>query len=161
MRNLLCLAAGLLIAGSAFGQANGNGYGPVLQDVTAATNALFDDIVGSYNVYSTSNDFTADGQFFDVIICDSVYEDYDGMGYRINVGDGVLTQGGSGGIWESVGTATTGNQIVNYTTMSTAFRLAPIAAPAVTNEGSMYYDSGANKLKFWNGSAWETITSAP
>jgi len=37
--------------------------------------------------------------------------------------------------------------------------LIPQAAPTPV-EGMVYYDATANKLKFYNGSAWETITSA-
>ena len=37
--------------------------------------------------------------------------------------------------------------------------LAPISQPS-NIEGRLYYDSTANKLKFYNGTAWETITSS-
>lgn len=37
--------------------------------------------------------------------------------------------------------------------------LAPISQPS-NIEGRLYYDATANKLKFYNGTAWETITSA-
>ncbi|MCK4302823.1 MAG: hypothetical protein KAY24_01140 [Candidatus Eisenbacteria sp.] len=36
----------------------------------------------------------------------------------------------------------------------------PKAASGAPVEGEQYYDSAANKMKFWNGAAWETITSA-
>lgn len=38
----------------------------------------------------------------------------------------------------------------------------PIAAadPTPAAAGDMYYNSGTNKLKFYNGTAWETVTSA-
>jgi len=35
----------------------------------------------------------------------------------------------------------------------------PRAAPASPIEGEIYYDSTAKKFKFYNGTAWETITS--
>ena len=38
--------------------------------------------------------------------------------------------------------------------------LTPGAAPDPAVEGQLYYDSTANKLKFYNGTGWETITSA-
>jgi len=38
--------------------------------------------------------------------------------------------------------------------------LTPITAPVTDVEGKLYYDSDNNKLKFWNGAAYETITSA-
>lgn len=38
--------------------------------------------------------------------------------------------------------------------------LTPTTAPGSPVEGELYYDSAANKLKFYNGAAWETITSA-
>lgn len=37
--------------------------------------------------------------------------------------------------------------------------LAPISQP-YAHEGRLYYDATANKLKFYNGTAWETITSS-
>ena len=37
--------------------------------------------------------------------------------------------------------------------------LPPEAVPAAV-EGKIYYDATANKLKFYNGAAWETISSA-
>jgi hypothetical protein len=42
-----------------------------------------------------------------------------------------------------------------------AFTTAPQAEPASPEEGMIYYDSTANKLMFYNGSAWETVTSSP
>lgn len=41
---------------------------------------------------------------------------------------------------------------------SQAVTLTPITVPTAV-EGQLYYDSGTNKLKFYNGSAWETVTS--
>ena len=38
--------------------------------------------------------------------------------------------------------------------------LNPSAAPGTPVTGHFYYDSTANKLKFYNGTAWETVTSA-
>lgn len=38
-------------------------------------------------------------------------------------------------------------------------RLVPISQPSNV-EGRVYYDATANKLKFYNGTAWETITSS-
>lgn len=38
--------------------------------------------------------------------------------------------------------------------------LEPADAPASPEAGVVYYDSTANKLKFHNGSTWETVTSA-
>jgi hypothetical protein len=37
--------------------------------------------------------------------------------------------------------------------------LVPQAAIGTPDEGQMYYDSGANKMRFYNGSGWEEITS--
>ena len=36
----------------------------------------------------------------------------------------------------------------------------PRSAPSSPNEGDVYYDSTAQKLKVYNGSSWETITSS-
>jgi len=38
--------------------------------------------------------------------------------------------------------------------------LVPQSSIGTPDEGQLYYDSDDNKLKFWNGSAWETITSS-
>jgi hypothetical protein len=38
--------------------------------------------------------------------------------------------------------------------------MAPRAEPSSPEEGMVYYDSTANKLKVYTGSAWETITSS-
>jgi len=38
--------------------------------------------------------------------------------------------------------------------------LKPSSAPGTPVEGHFYYDSVAKKLKFYNGTAWETVTSA-
>jgi len=43
---------------------------------------------------------------------------------------------------------------------SRALLLDPRAAPSAPAEGTIYYDATANKLLFYNGSAWETITSS-
>lgn len=37
--------------------------------------------------------------------------------------------------------------------------LKPTAAPSSPQEGQLYYDSTAKKLKFYNGTAFETVTS--
>ena len=50
-----------------------------------------------------------------------------------------------------------------YFQMTLAMRLNPIATaslPATPVEGMLVYDDTANKLKVYNGSAWETVTSA-
>lgn len=39
-------------------------------------------------------------------------------------------------------------------------KFIPTSAPSSPKEGDVYYDSTAKKLKFYNGTAWETITSA-
>lgn len=38
--------------------------------------------------------------------------------------------------------------------------LIPQAAPGTPDTGQVYYDSTANKLIFYNGGAWETVTSS-
>ena len=50
-----------------------------------------------------------------------------------------------------------------YFQMTLAMRLNPIATaslPATPVEGMLVYDDTANKLKVYNGAAWETVTSA-
>ena len=50
-----------------------------------------------------------------------------------------------------------------YFQMTLAMRLNPIATaslPGTPVEGMLVYDDTDNKLKFYNGSAWETVTSA-
>lgn len=39
-------------------------------------------------------------------------------------------------------------------------KLNPTTAPTYSTTGMVYYDSSANKLKFYNGTAWETISSS-
>ena len=46
-----------------------------------------------------------------------------------------------------------------YWQMTTAMRLNPVAQPGTLVEGHLWYDSTANKLKFYNGTAVETVTS--
>jgi hypothetical protein len=41
-----------------------------------------------------------------------------------------------------------------------AIRYTPMSAPSSPQEGTVYYDSTAKKLKVYNGSAWETISSS-
>jgi microcystin-dependent protein len=41
------------------------------------------------------------------------------------------------------------------------FMQAQPVAPTTTMPGAVYYDGVANKLKFFNGSSWEVVTSAP
>src|SRR4030042_1124046 len=50
-----------------------------------------------------------------------------------------------------------------YLQMTLAMRLLPIATaslPATPVEGMLAYDDTVNKLKVYNGAAWETVTSA-
>ena len=46
-----------------------------------------------------------------------------------------------------------------YWQMTTAMRLNPVAQPGTLVEGHFWYDSSAKKLKFYNGTAVETVTS--
>lgn len=48
----------------------------------------------------------------------------------------------------------------NIALIDERIRLSPETTPASAAEGDIYYDVSANKLKVYNGSAWETITSA-
>ena len=61
----------------------------------------------------------------------------------------------------------TGSQVLSMTLtgagglyVNESITLNPITAPTAAVEGKLYYDSDDNKLKFYNGSAYETITSA-
>ncbi len=47
------------------------------------------------------------------------------------------------------------NNLKNVEVLSLNVTTAPTPV-----EGMLYYDSASNKLKFYNGSAWETVTSA-
>ena len=47
-----------------------------------------------------------------------------------------------------------GGSALGYMTMT------PRAEPGTPDEGMVYYDSTANKLKVYTGSSWETITSS-
>ena len=50
-----------------------------------------------------------------------------------------------------------------YFQMTLAMRLLPIptaSLPATPVEGMLAYDDTTNKLKVYNGAAWETVTSA-
>jgi len=65
--------------------------------------------------------------------------------------------------FDSGGAATeyteTGYVLADGTRAMTSVTLTPGTVPTPV-EGLVYYDSTANKLKFYNGSAWETVTSA-
>lgn len=50
--------------------------------------------------------------------------------------------------------------VTGSTTIGTFMKLTPGTAPSSPTRGTVYYDSTANKLKVYTGSAWETITSA-
>lgn len=57
------------------------------------------------------------------------------------------------------------NPVLDATTVNVSVALVPpnyttAALPASPTESTIVYDTTANKLKFWNGSAYETITSA-
>lgn len=50
---------------------------------------------------------------------------------------------------------------VGSTTVGTFLRLTPLgSAPTSPTAGMVYYDSGSNTLKCYNGTAWKTITMA-
>lgn len=51
-----------------------------------------------------------------------------------------------------------GNKIVEY--RSTKFNFSPSTREANPKEGHLYYDKTDKKFKFWNGTAYETISSA-
>ena len=46
------------------------------------------------------------------------------------------------------------------TTIGTFIRLTPSTAPSSPSAGMVYYDSGSNTLKCYNGTSWLTITMA-
>lgn len=48
----------------------------------------------------------------------------------------------------------------DYVAIHSILRLNPTSAPGTPLEGMVYYDNTANKLKFYNGTAWETVTSS-
>ena len=50
--------------------------------------------------------------------------------------------------------------VTGSTTIGTFITLTPGTAPASPTAGMVYYDSGSNTLKCYNGSAWKTITMA-
>jgi hypothetical protein len=53
----------------------------------------------------------------------------------------------------------TGNaNITGSATLATFLKLTPGAAPSSPSAGMIYFDSGSNTLKCYNGSAWKTIT---
>lgn len=51
-----------------------------------------------------------------------------------------------------------GTKISEY--RSTKFNFSPSTRESNPKEGQLYYDKTDKKFKFWNGTAYETITSA-
>jgi hypothetical protein len=67
-------------------------------------------------------------------------------------------------IWGGIGIAgninTGGNlTVANSTTIGTFIKLTPGTAPSSPEEGTVYYDSASHTLKFYNGTAWKTVTT--
>jgi hypothetical protein len=50
--------------------------------------------------------------------------------------------------------------VTGSTTIGTFMRLTPGTAPSSPSRGMVYYDSGSNTLKCYNGTSWLTITMA-
>lgn len=50
--------------------------------------------------------------------------------------------------------------VTGSTSIGTFLRLIPGSTPASPTAGMVYYDSGSNTLKCYNGTAWKTITMA-
>lgn len=51
--------------------------------------------------------------------------------------------------------------VANSVSVGTFLRLVPqLSAPGTPTAGTVYYDSGSNTLKCYNGTAWKTITMA-
>lgn len=50
--------------------------------------------------------------------------------------------------------------VTGSTTIGTFMKLTPSTAPGSPTAGMVYYDSGSNTLKCYNGTAWKTITMA-
>lgn len=48
----------------------------------------------------------------------------------------------------------------DYVAIHSVLKLNPTSAPGSPQEGMVFYDYTANKLKFYNGTAWETVTSS-
>ena len=48
--------------------------------------------------------------------------------------------------------------VTGSTTIGTFMKLIPGSAPTSPSAGMVYYDSGSNTLKCYNGTAWKTIT---
>lgn len=62
----------------------------------------------------------------------------------------------------SVDISATNNIILDGSSINinSILKLNPITEPGSPLEGMIYYDSGLNKLRMYNGTSWETITSA-
>jgi len=63
---------------------------------------------------------------------------------------------------ETIDNATDGVVTITstLTAVSGSLMFTPISAPSTPAEGWVYYDSSAKKLKVYNGTAWETISSS-
>lgn len=146
------VSIGTTSAGAKLEIATSNAQYPVGFAVQEATHATSRRAVGILGNYQLISDFAADGTR-DFAIYNSLAATVPlSIKYGGNVGIGTASPA-AGAIVDIV--STTG--LVRPSSMTTTQANAIATKP----EGGMYYDTTLKKMRFWNGSAYETITSAP
>ena len=111
--------------------------------------------------YSCMKDHISDQAHHDIVIGGE--SDVNGdIAYATVIGHGLVNSNsasfiiGGGGTNYLQGTAHELN-VPEHLTIGDALTLTPVAAPAVTNTGTIFYDSDDGKVKVWTGAAWENL----
>jgi len=83
---------------------------------------------------------------------------------RLSAGSGIQVSSSNGNVTISTTPVAaelpTNVSVIGSVTIGTFLQLTPGTAPGSPTAGMVYYDSGSNTLKCYNGSAWKTITMA-
>lgn len=76
-------------------------------------------------------------------------------GLKVDINPGATIGGTAYGVYAE---GTEANRLDGTTTINAILQLTPSSQPLSPTTGMVYYDSGSNTIKFYNGTAWKTLS---